>query len=157
MTLQIALALILLMGAGLMINSFIRVQNNQLGIDPQNLLTFDVRFSQNDTIKPYGRYRNAGLWDVNPATTLTFQRVFERMQSVPGVVSAAAAGEPPVNGALGMGFLIDGRPAPAVGPRPARPERLLHGDHAELLRHAARPHPARPRFQRSRHAPRELR
>ncbi len=111
-TLQIALALILLIGAGLMINSFIRVQNNQLGIDPHNLLTFDVRFSQNDTITPFGRYRNAGLWDVNPKTTLTFQRVFERMRSVPGVVSAAAAGEPPVNGALGMGFLIDGRPAP---------------------------------------------
>ena len=64
-TLQIALALILLIGAGLMINSFIRVQNNQLGIDPQNLLTFDVRFSQNDTITPFGRYRNAGLWNVN--------------------------------------------------------------------------------------------
>jgi putative ABC transport system permease protein len=111
-TLQIALALILLIGAGLMINSFIRVQNNQLGIDPRGLLTFDVRFSQNDTITPFGRYRNAGLWDVNPKTTLTFQRVFERMQSVPGVVSAAAAGEPPVNGAIGMGFLIDGRPAP---------------------------------------------
>lgn len=110
--LQIALALILLVGAGLMINSFIRVQNNQLGIDPQNLLTFDVRFSQNETIKPYGRYRNAGLWDVNPATTLTFQRVFERMQSIPGVISVAAAGEPPVNGALGIGFLIDGQPAP---------------------------------------------
>jgi putative ABC transport system permease protein len=113
--LQIALALILLVGAGLMINSFIRVQNNQLGIDPQNLLTFDVRFSQNDTIKPYGRYRNAGLWDVNPATTITFQRVFERMQSIPGVISAAAAGEPPVSGALGMGFLIDGQPAPPPG------------------------------------------
>jgi predicted permease len=102
-------------GAGLMINSFIRVQNNQLGIDPQNLLTFDVRFSQNETIKPYGRYRNGGLWDVNPATTLTFQRVFERMQSIPGVISAAAAGEPPVNGAIQMGFLIDGQPAPPTG------------------------------------------
>jgi len=113
---QIAMALILLIGAGLMINSFVRIQNNSLGADPRDLLTFDFRFSRDEAIKPYARYRNAGLWDVSPMTTLTFQRVFERIQSLPGVVSAAGAGTPPLAGALGMGFLIEGRPAPPPDP-----------------------------------------
>ena len=109
-TLQIAMALVLLIGAGLMINSFIRIQKNPLGADPKNLLTFDFTFARDEAIKPYARYRNQGLWDVNPSTTLTFQRVFERLQKIPGVISVAGAGTPPLAGALRMGFLIEGRP-----------------------------------------------
>src|SRR3984885_4755091 len=108
-TLQIAMALVLLIGAGLMINSFIRIQNNPLGADPKNLLTFAFSFARDEAIKPYARYRNQGLWDVNPLTTLTFKRVFERIQRLPGVISVAGAGTPPLAGALGMGFLIEGR------------------------------------------------
>lgn len=111
---QIALALVLLVGAGLMINSFIRIQRNALGADPHNLLTFDFRFSRDEAIKPYGRYRNAGLWDILPVTTLSFTRVYERLQNMPGVVSVAGASSPPLAGALGMGFLIAGRPAPPL-------------------------------------------
>jgi len=111
---QIAMALILLIGAGLMINSFLRIQNNPLGADPRNLLTFDFRFSRDEAIKAFGRYRNAGLWDVNPQTTQTFQRAYERIQGLPGVVSAAGASTPPLAGSLKMGFLIEGRPAPPL-------------------------------------------
>ena len=113
-TIQIAMALILLIGAGLMINSFLRIQNNPLGADPKGLLTFDFRFSRDEAIKAFGRYRNAGLWDVNPLTTLTFQRAYERMQGLPGVLSAAGASTPPLAGSLTMGFLIEGRPAPPL-------------------------------------------
>jgi putative ABC transport system permease protein len=114
-TFQIALALVLLIGAGLMINSFARLQNNHLGAEPKGLLTFEFRFSQYETIKPFGRYRNMGLWDVLPAPARTFQRIYERMQTVPGVQMAAAASTPPLAGALRMQFLIDGRPAPPPG------------------------------------------
>ncbi len=113
-TVQIAMALVLLIGAGLMINSFVRIQRNPLGADPKNLLTFDFRFSRDEAIKAYARYRNAGLWDVMPVTTLTFQRVFERIQNLPGVVSAAGASSPPLAGNLTMGFLIEGRPVPPL-------------------------------------------
>ena len=102
--------LILLIGAGLMINSFIRVQRNNLGADPRNVLTFDFRFAQTDAIKPYGRYRGVGLWDVSE-TALTFDRIVERMRSVPGVLSVAAINRPPLNsGGIQMPFLIEGRP-----------------------------------------------
>jgi len=109
---QIALALVLLIGAGLMINSFLRVQKNDVGADPHNLLTFDFRFTQNETIKLFGRYRGIGLWDVLPTPALEFDRVYERMQGLPGVVSAAGISQPPLNGGMTMPFLIEGRPAP---------------------------------------------
>ena len=116
-TAQIAFALILLIGAGLMINSFVRVQGNDLGADPNNVLTFDFRFTQTDSIKPFDRYRGVGLWDVNPVTAMTFDRIVERMRSVPGVVSAAAINRPPLNsGGIPMQFLIEGRPAPPPPP-----------------------------------------
>lgn len=118
--LQIALALVLLIGAGLMINSFIRVQKNDLGADSRNILTFDFRFAQTDTIKPFGRYRGLGLWDVLPLPALTFDRVAERMRSVPGVLSVAAINRPPLaSGGLQMSFLIEGHPAPAQNPSSA--------------------------------------
>ena len=109
-TLQIAMALVLLIGAGLMINSFVRIETNPLGADPKNLLTFDFRFARDEAIKPVGRYRNQGVWEINPLTTQTFERVFERMKTLPGVISVTGASTPPLSGSLGMGFWIEGRP-----------------------------------------------
>ena len=118
-TLQIAMSLVLLIGAGLMINSFVRVQQNRLGADARNVLTFDFRFAQNDTIKPYGRYRGLGLWDVMPLPALTFDRVLERVTAIPGVTSAAGISRPPLNsGGIQMPFLIEGRPAPPPSAAP---------------------------------------
>ena len=112
-TVQIALSLVLLVGAGLMINSFLRVEKQNLGADPKGLISFDFRFPQDEAIKPVSRYRGMGVWDVSPNTTATFQRVLERMQGMPGVVSAAAVSEPPMVGSgISMPFLVDGRPAP---------------------------------------------
>ena len=112
-TLQIALALVLLIGAGLMINSFVRVQKTDLGANPNGLLTFEFRFPQNEAIKPFSRYRGVGLWDVSPLTTVGFTRVFERLQGLPGVVSAAGISRPPLLAqGISMPFLIEGHPAP---------------------------------------------
>jgi len=112
---QIALALMLLIGAGLMINSFIRVQKHDLGADPKNLLTFNFQWPISEGAKPAGKYHGVGLWDVSPRPAKTFDRVAERLRNVPGVLSAAAVNIPPLNaGALPLvtPFLIEGRPPP---------------------------------------------
>jgi predicted permease len=109
-TMQIAMALVLLIGAGLMINSFVRIESNPLGADPKNLLTFDYRFGRDEAIKPVARYRNQGVWEINPLTEQTFQRVFERLKTMPGVISVAGASSRPLSGSLQMGFWIEGRP-----------------------------------------------
>src|SRR5438876_6830869 len=113
------MSLVLLIGAGLMINSFVRVQKNTLGADARNVLTFDFRFAQNDTIKPFGRYRGIGLWDVSPLPALTFDRIIERTRAIPGVVSVAAVSRPPLSSdGIAMPFLIEGYPAPPPGSAP---------------------------------------
>jgi putative ABC transport system permease protein len=112
-TAQIALALVLLIGAGLMMNTFLKVRSNELGADTSNLLTFEFRHTQSELMKPVGRFRNVGLWEINPATNLNNDRMLQRLQSIPGVVSVAASNRPPLTGTMWMNFNIQGRPAPA--------------------------------------------
>lgn len=56
---QLALALMLLIGSGLLIRSFLQLQGADLGCDPRGLLTFRYRFPQNQFGKPVGTYRGA--------------------------------------------------------------------------------------------------
>ena len=111
---QIALALVLLTGAGLMINSFARVIERDLGADPTNLLTFDFRWPWpvNDGVKALAeRYNGQSLWAVSAAPAMAFDRVHERLQTLPGVVSVAATSISPFESqTLTMPFFIEGRP-----------------------------------------------
>jgi predicted permease len=112
-TVQIGLALMLLIGAALLGNSLLKVLNNELGADPENLLTFEFRFAQDEFMRPVDKYRGVGLWEIFPVTGLTFDRVWERLQVIPGVRSAAGISRAPLSGgAMGMQFLIEGRPRP---------------------------------------------
>jgi len=111
---QIALALLLLVGAGLLLNSFARVIGNDLGADPSNLLTFDFRLPSRESYKQIGMYRGSGLFDVSSVPAETVERVLERLRSVPGVRAVAATNTPPLAGAWAeVPFRIEGRADPA--------------------------------------------
>ena len=121
---QIALALVLLVGAGLMIHSFVRALQNELGADPTNLLTFDFRLPARDSFKAAGIFRGSGLFEISPVPAETVERVRAKLQTVPGVQSVAAVTVAPFSAglAVAMPFVIEGRPlAPSVvaGTRPA--------------------------------------
>ena len=110
---QVALALVLLVGAGLMVHSFVRVLENELGADPRNVLTFDFRFPSRESFKGIGMYRGSGLFEVSPVPAQTVERVFERLQTVPGVLAVGAVSAPPFGGqGFSIPFLIDGHPLP---------------------------------------------
>jgi predicted permease len=110
---QIALALVLLIGAGLMIHSFVRVLRNDLGADPTNLLTFDFRLPARESYKQLGMHKGTGLFEVSPVPAETVERVLNRLESVPGVVSVAAVNAPPLaGGSFQMPFRVEGRPDP---------------------------------------------
>jgi predicted permease len=109
---QVALALILLIGASLMMTSFLKVRSNPLGMDVSNVQTFEFQFGQNQLMKAVGRYRGMGLWEIFGNVGQTYQRIYERIQTIPGVTSAAAISRAPVSGWMQMGFLIAGQPAP---------------------------------------------
>ncbi len=119
---QVALALVLLVGAGLMTHSFARALENELGADPTNLLTFDFRLPSRESFKGRGMYRmESGLFDVSPVPAQTVERVFERLQTVPGVLSVAAVSAPPFVGqGFSIPFLVDGHRLPPPQ-RPALP------------------------------------
>jgi predicted permease len=106
---EIGLALVLLAGAGLLINAFLRLSNVDPGYDPENVLTFQVAL-------PQARYPEAQRLQF-------YDQMLTRLQSVPGVRSAAIANTLPLNpGVMRVSMNIHGRP------EPTRPEELVVAD-----------------------------
>jgi putative ABC transport system permease protein len=95
---EIALSLVLLIGAGLLIKSFIQLQKFDLGFNPNNLLTMRVQL-------PGTKYRE-------PAQVVNFfQQVFQHMEQVPGVQSVGAISDIFLSDTPNStNFTIEGRP-----------------------------------------------
>jgi len=103
---ETALALTLLVGAGLLIRSFIRLQRVDPGFNPRNLLAAVVTLPQADYPE-----RN----QIAPF----YSQLLERVRTLPGVQSAAAVSSLPLAGAdSDADFVIEGRPAPQPDQRP---------------------------------------
>jgi predicted permease len=95
---EFALAMLLLVGAGLLLRSFSRLQSVSTGFQPDHLLLVDLPLSQTAYAKPEQRY---GFFD----------RLINRAQNLPGVRSVGAATALPVSGIGGLiHFNIYGRP-----------------------------------------------
>jgi putative ABC transport system permease protein len=94
---QLALALVLLIGAGLMTRSFIRLLNVKLGFNPKNVLTMRVEL-------PRSRYQNGAQ------RTQFFDQLLDRARLIPGVKSAGAISQLPLSGYSMMGrFGVEGQ------------------------------------------------
>ena len=87
---QVALALVLLIGAGLMINSFVRLQSVDVGFNPDDVLTFGVDLRAEEYANGLGIPDESGKYSGNSRTTNFYQQVLDRVSVVPGVESAAA-------------------------------------------------------------------
>jgi putative ABC transport system permease protein len=95
---EIAAAMLLLIGSGLLLRSFERLQEVPPGFQPDHLLAADLPLSLNAYAKPEQRFE-------------FFDRLVERAQALPGVRSAAAASSLPVSSGGGaIHFNIYGRP-----------------------------------------------
>jgi putative ABC transport system permease protein len=95
---EIALSLLLLIGAGLLIKSFMRLRNVNAGFDPHNVLTMRIGL-------PGRRYKE-------PQQQATFFReLTQRVGALPGVESAGAALTLPLDGvnSFGRSFIPEGR------------------------------------------------
>jgi len=106
---QLALALMLLIGSGLLIRSFLQLQGADLGCDPHGLLTFRYRFPEKQFGKPVGAYHGLPLWELSDVPPAAITRVFERLETVPGLRSVAGAVYPPLSGGNPLMFTIPGR------------------------------------------------
>jgi putative ABC transport system permease protein len=100
---EIALALILLIAAGLLIESFAQLARVRPGFNPESVLTFNVALP--DT--PYRDRIKASAF---------YAELVRRIESLSGVKSAAAGNALPLSGAEEVdGFEIEGQPKPASG------------------------------------------
>ena len=93
---EVALALVLLIGAGLLINSFWRLQQVDRGFDAQNVLTIRLTL-------PRDKYAR------NEQQVAFLKEVLERVSQVPGVRSVGATSTLPITGGPATDFVIEGR------------------------------------------------
>jgi len=103
---EVALALSLVVAAGLLMRSLARVLGAPLGFDPANVLTVDLSF-------PGGRTHGLkGFSNLNA-------RLVEQVSAIPGVESAATVNAVPLtNAQWDFGFYVEGRERPAPGTEP---------------------------------------
>ncbi|HEX7334947.1 MAG TPA: ABC transporter permease [Pyrinomonadaceae bacterium] len=95
---QVALALVLLVGAGLLVKSFSRLQSVDPGFNPNNLLTMRISVPVRLT---------------EPQRIEFFQRVLEQMKALPGVEAAGAINSSPFTGLYpGTTVDVDGQKLP---------------------------------------------
>jgi putative ABC transport system permease protein len=106
---QLALALMLLIGSGLLIRSFLALQGADFGFEPRGLLTFRYLFAEKQFGKPVGMYQGLPLWEMSAKPPAAFQLVLQRLHTMPGVRSAAGMVYPPMTGNYPMTFTIQGR------------------------------------------------
>jgi putative ABC transport system permease protein len=121
---QIALSLVLLAGAGLLIESFERVARGSLGFQPDHVLGVEVFLAANHYPPNQPDKQRAFVRDV-----------LERMKSLPGVVSVGTANTLPLTGFWGeTDFYLEGRPIPKPGEVPNADNRFITPGYFSTLR-----------------------
>jgi predicted permease len=119
---ELALALVLLVGAGLLIRSFVAVQHVWPGFDAANALTFELTLNGR-------RYADA------TALVDTYRDLSRRLERLPGVTAAGAVSALPLSQMFSWGpITVEGRtPAPGEAFINAD-ERMVTGRYFEAMR-----------------------
>jgi putative ABC transport system permease protein len=93
---EVGVSLLLLVGAGLLIQSFMRLQQTDLGFDPQNVLTLRVPL-------PEARYKE------NAQVASFWEELENRVRVLPGVESVGITRGLPMNGGIESGITVEGQ------------------------------------------------
>jgi putative ABC transport system permease protein len=110
---EVALSLVLLVGAGLLIRSFMGLRNVNPGFNPQNILTASLSLS-------------SVRYDENEKILSFYEQLMDRVSRMPGVESVGAIAPLPLgNNNLSISFSVAGRPEPAPGDKPASGARII--------------------------------
>jgi putative ABC transport system permease protein len=117
---EIALAVVLLVGAGLMMKSLLRLLQTNVGFKTENVLTMTV-------ILPPAKYTE------NNQQINFNDQLRERVQSLPGVSGAGTVNILPVNSGNTTRFYIDGDPVPAPGTETEANIRTVSDDYFQAL------------------------
>jgi len=125
-TAEVALSLMLLIGAALLTRSFVSLQQVQPGFDASNLLTMGVGLPIAGQFNPA---RDGARW------TTTLNEATARLGALPGVVAAGAVSSLPLSGALEAGGLfITGRAPEPPGQGPNARYNVVSGEYFKAAR-----------------------
>ncbi|MGH7720117.1 MAG: ADOP family duplicated permease [Gemmatimonadaceae bacterium] len=117
---EVALALVLLVGGGLLVNSFLRLQRVDPGFDTRNLLTMRLTL-------PRERYEGGAI-------TAFFQQLSERVSALPGVTAVGAGSHFPPVTFQQVQFEVEGQPPAGEGALPSAYVTLANDSYFRALR-----------------------
>jgi putative ABC transport system permease protein len=118
---EVALSLVLLIGAGLMIRSFWKLQNVNPGFDTSNALTMSVVLTPSRYSEPH-------------QMLAFFDRALEQIRAVPGVVSVGTTTTIPLaGGGSTQPFTVEGRPAGTIAEQPMAQTRYISPDYFRAI------------------------
>ena len=124
---EVALALVLLIGAGLMINTFVRLQTEDLGYNPEGLLAAQIPLEG----PKYSKRTDGDTTTVSPEGSIFWRQLLKRIEARPGVTSAGTsrntAPKPSVP------FRIIGRSDVTMGERPLVGYGEIGGDYFKTM------------------------
>jgi putative ABC transport system permease protein len=126
---EIALSLVLLVSAGLLMKSFIRLQAVNPGFNPRNVLTMELSL-------PESKYPSGDKPSYlgGDSTRNFFQEVLRRVSRLPGVQAAAGTSILPLSGTNSdSSFTIEGREMKKDEPQPDEEIRIVTPDYFKVL------------------------
>ena len=129
---QVALACVLLTGAGLLLKSFAALQSVRLGFEPNHILTMQIKL-------PGLKYRDNPNGPADMAAL--YRKLLEDIAGLPGVRKVALSDNPPFTSAGGGtqdSFAITGRPDPKPGEEPFAETQLVSSDYFKTMGMALR-------------------
>jgi putative ABC transport system permease protein len=118
---EIVLAIVLLASAGLLVESFVRLQKVPAGFDPSNVTTARVALPESS----YPKSQDSAEF---------YKKLLERVSNLPGVQSAAAAWWIPLSGSeIAFNFDVEEHPA-ATGHQPVAETNVITPDYFQTMR-----------------------
>jgi len=117
---QVALAMVLLVGAGLLVRSFIRLQTVSPGFDPAGVLTMQI-------VLPTTKYPTA------EAIVRFYDEALRRTRTLPGVQAAAISSALPLSLSRMSPVLLEGHPSVPLGQRPVLDIQAISPDYPRVM------------------------
>jgi len=113
---EVALAMVLLVGAGLMIETVFRLQRVDPGFDPNNVITTSIQLPEGG--KYVERVPGGDMEKATPRATSFYEQLLRKIAVLPGVESVGIMHWLPPHGSLPMTFSVVGRAALPPDKRP---------------------------------------
>ena len=119
---EVALSLVLLAGAGLLIESFLRLENSNPGFQPDNTLTMELSLPESG----YG---------TDQQKVTFYARLLDQLHAVPGLSEAALVSSLPLQGHSNHNsFVIEGHaPGKSLQDLPVADQRMVSADYFRLM------------------------